>query len=145
MSDKLRPDWQTRIARIISEDGMFYFDGRGSGHPDFMNLAKHILDVLPVLADSANPEDAPEGPNVQPVVMVQANADAHLHHWTGESDSYWLQRLMQGVGELASVLEGDHADTVEHELIQIGGIAVNWLRRDALNHEVRDKGKTDGL
>ena len=73
--------------------------------------------------------NAPTPSDAAPVAVIQANADAHCHHWAGKSDDYWLQRLMQEVGELASVLAGDHPDTVEHELTQIGGIAVDWLRR----------------
>lgn len=60
---------------------------------------------------------------------IREMADRHAGRWSDQPDGYWLQRLMQEVGELASVLAGDHDDTVEHELAQIGSIARNWLRR----------------
>lgn len=59
--------------------------------------------------------------------LVAAKAIQHRYNWRGETESYWLQRLMQEVGELASVMAGDHTDTIEHELTQIASICVNWL------------------
>ena len=47
--------------------------------------------------------------------------------WHDKTDAYWLARLQQEVGELASALVGDHEDTPEHELQQIASIAINWL------------------
>ena len=49
--------------------------------------------------------------------------------WRDRDDSYWLMRLVQEVGELASSLACDHDDTPEHELKQIGSIAINWLAK----------------
>jgi hypothetical protein len=63
------------------------------------------------------------------VEHVAAAAHEHSWRWRERDEGYWLQRLMQEVGELASVLAGDHTDTVEHELTQVASIAVNWLRR----------------
>lgn len=56
-------------------------------------------------------------------------AEKYREQWSDRPDAYWLMRLMQEVGELASVLAGDHDDTVEHELRQVASIALNWLRR----------------
>jgi NTP pyrophosphatase (non-canonical NTP hydrolase) len=47
--------------------------------------------------------------------------------WRDKPDDYWLARLMQEVGELASALADDHDDTPEHELAQIASICLNWL------------------
>lgn len=49
--------------------------------------------------------------------------------WLDKGDPYWLFRLLQETGELASVLAGDHDDTIEHELVQIASIAMNWLEK----------------
>lgn len=49
--------------------------------------------------------------------------------WRDKSDSYWLARLMQEVGELGSSLVKDHEDTPEWELEQIASIALNWLEK----------------
>jgi hypothetical protein len=50
-------------------------------------------------------------------------------YWNLEDNDYWLARLMQEVGEAASVLANDHDDTLEHELRQIASIALNWLEK----------------
>jgi hypothetical protein len=62
---------------------------------------------------------------------------AYLHSstWRDKSDSYWLSRLMQEVGELASSLVGDHCDPVDRELEQIASICINWLRRRYSNEQ----------
>jgi len=49
-------------------------------------------------------------------------------HWRDRSSDYWLKKLMQEVGELASALAGDHEDPAEWELMQIRAICGNWLR-----------------
>ena len=53
---------------------------------------------------------------------VIANADAHRD---GTPD---LPGLLEEVAELSAALIGDHEHTPVYELIQIGGIAINWLR-----------------
>ena len=40
-----------------------------------------------------------------------------------------LRTLLAELAELAYALEGEHQHTPEQELVQIGGIAINWLRR----------------
>jgi len=55
-------------------------------------------------------------------------AEKYRGKWLDKDDNYWLQRLMQEVGEAASVMAGDHADSLEHEIRQIGSISINWLR-----------------
>ena len=47
--------------------------------------------------------------------------------WRDRDNNYWMARLTQEVGELASSLIGDHDDPPEHELRQIASIALNWL------------------
>lgn len=54
---------------------------------------------------------------------------AHKDSWSDKNNNYWLQRLLQEIGELSSVMAGDHEDTMEHELAQIASIALNWLRK----------------
>ena len=51
----------------------------------------------------------------------------HRDAWSGESDEWWLQRLVEEVGELASSLAGRHEHDPESELRQIAAIALNWL------------------
>lgn len=54
---------------------------------------------------------------------VIENANAHRNkHPT-------LRTLLAEIAELAYALDGEHQHTPEEELIQIGGIAINWLRR----------------
>ena len=59
--------------------------------------------------------------------LVMSLAYNHAETWRDKDNSYWLARLMQEVGELASSLVGDHDDSPEHELRQIASIALNWL------------------
>ncbi len=54
--------------------------------------------------------------------------EQHKGTWRDKPEDYWLARLMQEVGELASSLVGDHDDPVEWELSQIAAICMNWLR-----------------
>lgn len=51
----------------------------------------------------------------------------HRLTWREKAQSYWLARLMQEVGELASSLVGEHNDPPEWELSQIAAISMNWL------------------
>lgn len=51
----------------------------------------------------------------------------HSETWRDMPESYWLARLMEEVGELASSVVGDHKDPVEWELTQIAAICLNWL------------------
>lgn len=55
--------------------------------------------------------------------------------WRDRDEHYWMERLMQEVGELASALAGDHDDPPEWELKQIAAICINWLemRTEKLN------------
>lgn len=53
----------------------------------------------------------------------------HNHHWIDKDSHYWYERLLQEVGELGGVLAGDHADPIELELAQVGGICLSWLRK----------------
>lgn len=58
---------------------------------------------------------------------VIALKEKYRELWRERPESFWLARLMQEVGELASVLAGDHSDPLEHELKQIAAICLNWL------------------
>ena len=40
-----------------------------------------------------------------------------------------LRTLLAEVAELAYALDGEHKHPPEYELVQIGGIVVNWLER----------------
>ncbi len=52
----------------------------------------------------------------------------HINTWrNGEDDMFWLARLMQEMGELASSLVDDHEHPPETELQQIAAIAMNWI------------------
>lgn len=53
-----------------------------------------------------------------------AVANARLHSRKQPS----LAMLLEEVGELALALEGRHEHPPEYELVQIGGIVLNWLR-----------------
>lgn len=61
------------------------------------------------------------------VDKVRSRSVAHQTTWVDQPDSYWTARLMQEVGELASALVGDHADSPDWELEQIASICINWL------------------
>ncbi len=61
--------------------------------------------------------------------------EQHAATWRDKPESYWLARLVQKTGELASSLVGDHTDTPDHELRQIAAIALNWLEARS-NREV---------
>lgn len=61
------------------------------------------------------------------LTSVLVNWSTHTQVWRDKHDEYWMMRLMQEVGELASSLAGDHEDSPEHKLEQIAGIAINWL------------------
>lgn len=74
-------------------------------------------------------------PSSFPITLYSAEYEVvnhrrqYLTHWRDRPDDYWLARLMQEVGELASSLVGDHDDPPEHELRQIAGICINWLEK----------------
>jgi len=71
-----------------------------------------------------------------PIVDLTADIAAqHAHRWRDKDDDYWLKRMVQEVGELASVLANDHDDTVEHELFQIASITINWLDKRMNNED----------
>lgn len=58
---------------------------------------------------------------------VLALQEQHKETWRGMGEHYWLARLVQEVGELASALVGDHEDPADWELTQIAAICLNWL------------------
>lgn len=63
------------------------------------------------------------------VAAVVERANRYSEKWQDETGDYWFARLVQEVGELGSVLVGDHDDTDVHELEQIASIAISWLRK----------------
>lgn len=76
--------------------------------------------------------------DIAAAVLVEVNIDDVINavcclvakygdKWREKPDSYWLARLMQEVGELASALVDDHPHTPDWELTQIASICINWL------------------
>jgi len=67
--------------------------------------------------------------------MIWNNAEGHLNTWQKESPRRWWWGLVEEVVELGLALIGRHRhgisteDVIEHELVQIGGIVLNWLRK----------------
>ena len=57
-------------------------------------------------------------------------ARGHRHMWRYEGDHYWLARLQQEVAELTLALDGQHEGPVNHELLQIATICINWLEKE---------------
>ena len=55
----------------------------------------------------------------------------HVKTWREEPDNYWVVRLFEEVGELASALVNRHEHTPELELAQISAICLNWLEKRA--------------
>lgn len=55
-----------------------------------------------------------------------------------ENEKHWFFGLLEEVAELGLALLGHHkhpgTDTVEHELCQVGSIALNWLRKHHREH-----------
>lgn len=47
--------------------------------------------------------------------------------WRDKTESYWLSRLVEEVGELASSLNGRHPHDPDTELTQIASMCINWL------------------
>lgn len=60
-------------------------------------------------------------------IDVVAYRRMYWTHWRDMDEHYWMERLMQEIGELAGTLAGDHPDPTELELIQIASICINWL------------------
>lgn len=61
--------------------------------------------------------------------------EKHRETWADKDELYWLARMQEEMGELASALSGRGTDPVELELAEIASIALNWLRRRALKEE----------
>jgi hypothetical protein len=62
------------------------------------------------------------------VGAIVHNANTHSVSAYGKSDLQFLRMLLEEVGELAEALDGAHEHPAEVELVQIAGIALNWLR-----------------
>jgi hypothetical protein len=71
-------------------------------------------------------------------VDVLKLVEKYNHKWRLENNSYWLARLVQEVGELASSLSDKHEHLPEHELRQIASIAINWLDLRCQGEEEKD-------
>lgn len=70
--------------------------------------------------------------------------ERYANHWSMKNDSYWLARLMQEVGELASAIVEDHEHPPETELLQIASICLNWLeKRDVVGLQIAEEGERD--
>jgi len=57
--------------------------------------------------------------------------EKHRQTWADEDEWYWLTRLQEEAGELASAICGRGSDPIDLELREIASIALNWLRRRA--------------
>ena len=62
----------------------------------------------------------------------------HDQTWHDESQGYWLMRLVEEVGELASSMAGHHEDPIDWEVMQIASIALNWLRLFSCNKRMQE-------
>jgi hypothetical protein len=80
-------------------------------------------------ADRLAEEKAREALKDPATRTVLALAEKHRETWSDRDERYWLARLQEEVGELASAICGRGDDPVELELGEIGSIAINWLRR----------------
>ena len=63
-----------------------------------------------------------------PVSQVLAMQREHVDTWQDAEESVWREGLQEEVEELFDSLDHLHEGPVEHELRQIGSIAINWLR-----------------
>jgi hypothetical protein len=59
--------------------------------------------------------------------VVLATRHEHRNSWRDQDDEYWLARLYEEIDELTASVSGAHDDSVEHELVQIASICMNWL------------------
>ena len=66
------------------------------------------------------------------IVELWKNIAEHRDTWQNLSKEKWLSGLQEEVSELTLALNGEHKDSPTHELIQIAGIAINWLIRGPL-------------
>lgn len=48
--------------------------------------------------------------------------------WHDRDVNYWFKALVEEVGELGAALNGEHAHPPATELVQIGAIAIGFLR-----------------
>lgn len=77
------------------------------------------------------PNIVPEDRRLSSLQAVMKMKELHSGKWRDKwhyNDKYWLCRLMEEVGEAASVIAGKHEDSLEIELIQIASIVLNWLQ-----------------
>ncbi len=81
-------------------------------------------DVLAAVA----PTDALRSAVISEVMCLK---EKHSRTWRDREESYWMARLTQEIGELASSLVGDHKDSPDWELKQIATISLNWLEMRA--------------
>lgn len=61
------------------------------------------------------------------LAVIARTADRYEGKWRERSEAYWLSRMVQGTGRLASALTDEHDETPDHELLQIAAVAINWL------------------
>lgn len=70
-------------------------------------------------------------PSDGPLIEVVELARYYNDKWGGESELYWLARLVEEVGELcSSILRKHKKDLVAWKLMQIASIALNWLDKN---------------
>jgi hypothetical protein len=61
---------------------------------------------------------------IQTVINLK---EKHKATWRDKPEAYWLARLVEEIGELASALVGHHEHSPDYELRQIAAICMNWL------------------
>jgi hypothetical protein len=94
---------------------------------------KHIQDLC---ADWLEMNGEKEARSALMVDEVLSTKFRYGDKWRDQPETYWLARLVEEIGELAGAMVGDHPDPVDHELVQIASIGLNWL-------EMRAKRKMD--
>lgn len=67
-------------------------------------------------------------PIAQAVVDHEAKYNAK-GQWHEKGVAYWFNSLVEEIGELGQALNGEHEHPPETELVQIGAIAIGFLRQ----------------
>lgn len=63
------------------------------------------------------------------VEALVRNAEKHEARWTkGPNHPGYMFSLVEELGELATALQGKHEHPPELELLQLGGLIINWLQ-----------------
>lgn len=126
---QLRIERGLSVADVAERAGIsrayFYLIENGSNSPthDKLNAIAEALSVPASALFNEQPDDL--------IGFVIALKQQYAEKWRDKPESYWLMRLIQEIGELASALANDHEHTPDHELEQIASITLNWLEMRA--------------